>query len=100
MPTRRLKDCIKSLNGTGLSQIQYIETDNERRDILDKICHASLPGSSYDQARTEDQPGVCNGTYIHPSHCLSDLLVYAGFYCIGMYFGNFIEPILPNQNLT
>ena len=89
MPAKRLRDCIKSLGGTGLSQIQYIETDDEKRDFLDKICNASLPGSSYDQVRTEDQPDVCTGKYMHTDYCLHDLLVYIGFYCTGMYFGIF-----------
>ena len=100
MPAWRLRDCIKSLNGAGLSQIQDIETDDERRDFLDKICNASLPGLSYDQARTEDQPDVCSGKVMHHSHCLRDLLVYAGFYCIGMYFEHFIEQNLPKITLN
>ena len=95
MPATRLRECLVSLGSTGSAQIEYIETQYGNRDYLDKVCHATLTGSTYDQVLTEAQPDVCTSSaYMYPSHCSQGWLGndcsngcghanYAGFYCTG-----------------
>ena len=100
MPATRLRECLVSLGSTGTAQIEYIETYYGHTDYLDKVCDATLPGSSFDQELTEAQPDVVctSSAYRYPSHCSQGWLGndcsngcanyianYAGFYCKGRY---------------